>query len=157
MTATITVQGGLTEAPEIRYTNGGVTVAGGTIASTDRYLDKQSQEWKDGAKLYLRWTAWRALADNIAASALEKGAQVTITGKLQTRTFQDREGQQRSSTELEVTDFSVSLRRATVTVTRNTPQGATRSSNPGGTGDWNTANVPEPQAGDWQTDSETPF
>lgn len=118
MTATITVQGGLTAEPELRYSSGGVAITAGTIASTDRYLDRQTNEWRDGKKLYLRWSAFKDLAENIAASRLEKGAHVTVTGKLHTREYQDRDGQPRSSTELEVTDFSVSLRKATVTVTR---------------------------------------
>lgn len=118
MTATITVQGGLTAEPELRYSSGGVAIASGTIASTDRYLDRQTNEWKDGKKLYLRWSAFKDLAENIAGSQLAKGAQVTVTGKLHTREYQDRDGQPRSSTELEVTDFSVSLRKATAQVTR---------------------------------------
>lgn len=123
MTATITVQGGLTAEPELRYSSGGVAIASGTIASTDRYLDKQSNEWKDGKKLYLRWSAFKDLAENIAASQLVKGAQVTITGKLHTREYQDRDGNPRSSTELEVQDFSVSLRKATAQVTRTAATG----------------------------------
>jgi single-strand DNA-binding protein len=119
MTATITVQGGLTSAPELRYSQSGLAIASGTVASTDRYLDKQTQEWKDGKKLFLRWSAFKDIAENIAASQLDKGAQVTVTGKLHTREWEDNNGQKRSSTELEVTDFSVSLRKATVTVQKS--------------------------------------
>ena len=122
MTATITVHGGLTAAPEIRYSQAGVPIASGTVASTDRYMDRQSNEWKDGKKLFVRWSAFKDLAENIAASMLDKGAQVTVTGKLHTREFQDREGNKRSSTELEVTDFAVSLKRATAQVTRTASQ-----------------------------------
>ena len=123
MTATVTVQGGLTAEPELRYSRGGVAIASGTIASTDRYLDKQTNEWKDGKKLFLRWSAFKDLAENIAASQLVKGAQVTITGKLHTREYQDRDGNPRTSTELEVQDFSISLRRATAQVTRTASTG----------------------------------
>ena len=123
MTATITVQGGLTAAPEIRYSQAGVPIASGTVASTDRYMDRQTNEWKDGKKLFVRWSAFKDLAENIAASMLDKGAQVTVTGKLHTREYEDREGNKRSSMELEVTDFAVSLKRATAQVTRTTSQG----------------------------------
>lgn len=123
MTATITVHGGLTSEPELRFSQSGTAIAGGTIASTDRYLDRQTNEWKDGKKLYLRWSAFKDLAENIAASRLEKGAQVTITGKLHTREYEDRDGQKRSSTELEVTDFSVSLKKATATVQKTASNG----------------------------------
>jgi single-strand DNA-binding protein len=118
MTVTITINGGLTAAPELRYSQSGIAIANGTVASTDRYLDRQTNEWKDGKRLFLRWSAFKELAENIAASQLDKGAQVSITGKLHTREYEDREGQKRSSTELEVSDFSVSLKKATVQVTR---------------------------------------
>lgn len=124
MTVTITINGGLTDAPELRYSQNGVAIASGTVASTDRYLDRQANEWKDGKSLYLRWSAFKELAEHIAASSLVKGSQVSITGKLHTRQFQDREGQSRSVIELEVSDFSVSLRYATAQVTRAASNGA---------------------------------
>ena len=166
MTATITVQGGLTAEPELRYSSGGVAIASGTIASTDRYLDRQTNEWKDGKKLYLRWSAFKDLAENIAGSQLAKGAQVTITGKLHTREYQDRDGQPRSSTELEVTDFSVSLRKATAQVTRTASTGGTggRSQAPAPDEPWGAGSgaqtgvwaSPEPMGG-FSDDSSTPF
>lgn len=118
MTATITVHGGLTAAPELRYSGSGVAICGGTIASTDRYLDKQTNEWRDGKKLFLRWSAFKDVAENIAASGLEKGSQVVVSGRLHTREYEDRDGNKRTSVELEVSDFAVSLRRATVQVVR---------------------------------------
>lgn len=157
MTATITVQGGLTSAPEIRYSTSGVAVAGGTIASTDRYLDRQANEWKDGKKLFLRWSAFKDLAENIAASQLDKGAQVTITGKLHTREFEDREGNKRSSTELEVIDFAVSLRRATAEVTRTASQGGTGGRPAPATTNDDTWSTPGAQAGGESFGDDIPF
>lgn len=162
MTATITVQGGLTAEPELRYSQGGVAIASGTIASTERYLDRQTNEWKDGKKLYLRWSAFKELAENIAASRLDKGAQVTITGKLHTREYQDREGQNRTSTELEVTDFSVSLRKATVQLTRTASTGGYegRSQSPASDEPWAAPSGAETGAQQWGGGSygdDTPF
>lgn len=117
MTAKITVEGGLTSAPEVRFTQAGAAIASGTIASTERYKDK-SGEWVDGKSLYLRWSAFREVAENIAASGLDKGSQVVVTGKLHTRSFETSAGEKRSSVELEVSDFAISLRRATAVVTR---------------------------------------
>ncbi|WP_298745287.1 single-stranded DNA-binding protein [uncultured Microbacterium sp.] len=153
MTATITVHGGLTAQPELRYSSSGIAILGGTIASTDRYLDRQTNEWKDGKKLYLRWSAFKELAENIAASNLDKGAQVVITGKLVTREYQDRDGQSRSSTELEVTDFAVSLKRATAQVTRAASSGASAAGSGAGWGADTTPPVSQPQAGaqQWAT------
>jgi len=145
MTATITVHGGLTAAPEIRYSQAGVPIASGTVASTDRYMDRQSNEWRDGKKLFVRWSAFKDLAENIAASMLDKGAQVTVTGKLHTREYEDREGNKRSSMELEVTDFAVSLKRATAQVARTTSQGGQgghQTSNAGAGDPWATPGAP---------------
>ena len=163
MTATITVQGGLTAAPEMRYSQAGVPIASGTVASTDRYMDRQTNEWKDGKKLFVRWSAFKDLAENIAASMLDKGAQVTVTGKLHTREYEDREGNKRSSMELEVTDFAVSLKRATAQVTRTTSQGGQgghQTSNAGAGYTWVIPGAPEASggvAGGGGYDDDTPF
>lgn len=96
MTATITVHGGLTAPVELRYSQSGVPIASGTVASTERYLDRKTNEWVDGKSLYVRFSAFKDIAENIAASQLDKGAQVVVTGKLHTRSYEDREGQKRS-------------------------------------------------------------
>ena len=130
MTATITVHGGLTSAPDLRYSPSGVAICSGTVASTDRYMDRQTNEWRDGKTLYARWSAFKDLAEHIAASNLDKGSQVVVTGKLHTREYEDRDGVKRSSTELEVTDFAVSLKRATAQVTRASDRSQGRSGTP---------------------------
>lgn len=163
MTATITVHGGLTAAPEMRYSQAGVPIASGTVASTDRYMDRQTQTWMDGKKLFVRWSAFKDLAENIAASMLDKGAQVTVTGKLHTREYEDREGNKRSSMELEVTDFAVSLKRATAQVTRTTSQGGQGGHQTSNAGAGDTWPSPSPQAGadgfggGGYDDANTPF
>ena len=116
MTATITVQGGLVRPIDLRFTAQGKPVASGTIASTERY--KKGDDWVDGKSLYLPFTIWGDMAENVAQANLEQGQQVTISGALHTRKFEDKQGQQRSVTELEVKDFAVSLKRATVQVTK---------------------------------------
>ena len=120
MTATITVSGGLTDTPEIRTVGNG-TVVNFTVASTERY--KKGDDWVDGKHLWLKCAAWRDIAAGIEASlpALVKGTQVTVTGKLHTRQW-EADGGKRTSTELEVTDLAVSVKRATVTVVRHDPQ-----------------------------------
>ena len=160
MTATITVHGGLTAAPELRYSTSGVPMCSGTVASTDRYLDRQSNEWRDGKTLYVRWTAFKDLAENIAASMLDKGAQVTVTGKLHTREYEDRDGNKRSSTELEVTDFAVSLKRATAQVTRaSAGQGQERpqTANTGGNDPWPVSGAQGGLGGGGGYGDDTPF
>jgi single-strand DNA-binding protein len=119
---TLTTVGNLVADPELRYTQNGLAVAGFTIASTPRTFDRASGEWKDGDALFLRCTVWREFAEHVAGS-LKKGARVIATGRLKQRTYQDREGQNRTSIELEVEEIGPSLRYATAEVTR-TARGA---------------------------------
>jgi single-strand DNA-binding protein len=113
----ITVVGNLTADPELRYTQNGLPVANFTIASTPRTFDRQANEWKDGEALFLRASVWREFAEHVAGS-LTKGARVVATGRLKQRSYQDREGQNRTSIELEVDEIGPSLRYATAQVTR---------------------------------------
>lgn len=107
----ITVIGNLTADPELRFTQSGVAVASFTIASTPRTFDRQSNEWKDGEALFLRCSIWRDAAENVAES-LEKGARVVAQGRLKQRSFTDREGNNRTSIELDVDEIGPSLRYA---------------------------------------------
>jgi single-strand DNA-binding protein len=113
----ITVVGNLTADPELRYTQSGIPVTNFTIASTPRTLDRQSGEWKDGDALFLRASVWREFAEHVAGS-LQKGSRVIATGRLKQRSYQDREGNNRTAIELEVDEIGPSLRYATAQVTR---------------------------------------
>ena len=108
----ITVIGNLTADPELRFTQSGIAVASFTIASTPRTFDRQSNEWKDGEALFLRCSIWRDAAENVAES-LEKGSRVVAQGRLKQRSFTDREGNNRTSIELDVDEIGPSLRYAT--------------------------------------------
>lgn len=113
----ITVVGNLTADPELRYTQNGLAVANFTIASTPRTMDRQSNEWKDGDPLFLRASVWREFAEHVAGS-LTKGARVIATGRLKQRQYETKEGEKRTSMELEVDEIGPSLRYATAQVTR---------------------------------------
>ncbi|MDY6054544.1 single-stranded DNA-binding protein [Micrococcus sp.] len=113
----ITVVGNLTADPELRFTPNGAAVANFTIASTPRTFDRQSNEWKDGETLFLRASIWREAAENVAES-LTKGMRVVAQGRLKARSYQDREGNNRTSYELDVDEIGPSLRYATAKVTR---------------------------------------
>ena len=138
----ITVVGNLTAGPELRYTQNGIPVVGFTVASTPRMFDRQSNEWKDGDALFLRCSAWREFAEHIAGS-LSKGMRVVAQGRLRQRSYQDREGVQRTAIELEVDEIGPSLRYATAQVTRaasNKPQQEQQQAQQGT--DWSTAQPP---------------
>jgi single-strand DNA-binding protein len=113
----ITVVGNLTSDPELRYTQNGLAVANFTIASTPRTFDKASNDWKDGDALFLRASVWRDFAEHVAGS-LTKGSRVVATGRLRQRSYETKEGEKRTSIELEIDDIGPSLRYATAQVTR---------------------------------------
>jgi len=113
----ITVVGNLTADPELRYTQGGLPVANFTIASTPRNFDRQANEWKDGEALFLRASVWREFAEHVAGS-LTKGSRVIATGRLKQRSYETKEGEKRTSIELEIDEIGPSLRYATAQVTR---------------------------------------
>ena len=120
---TITVVGNLTADPELRYTQSGVPVANFTVASTPRAFDKNSGEWKDGEALFLRCSLWRSYAENVAGS-LTKGMRVIVQGNLKQRNYETREGERRSSFELDVVEIGPALRYATAEITRTTQMSA---------------------------------
>ncbi|MCT2006822.1 single-stranded DNA-binding protein [Micrococcus lylae] len=114
----ITVVGNLTADPELRFTPNGAAVANFTVASTPRTFDRQTNEWKDGETLFLRCSIWREAAENVAES-LTKGMRVVAQGRLKARSYQDREGNNRTSWEMDVDEVGPSLRYATAKVTRS--------------------------------------
>jgi single-strand DNA-binding protein len=113
----ITIVGNLTNDPERRFTPSGAAVANFTIASTPRTFDRQSNEWKDGETLFMRCSVWREAAENVAES-LTRGTAVIAQGRLQSRSFETREGEKRTVLEMQVDEIGPSLRRATAKVTK---------------------------------------
>lgn len=118
----ITVVGNLTADPELRYTPNGVAVANFTIASTPRVYDRQSGEWKDGEALFLRASVWREFAEHVASS-MTRGMRVIAQGRLKQRSYETREGEKRTTFELDIDEIGPSLRYATAQVTKSTSGG----------------------------------
>ncbi|MFB9544843.1 single-stranded DNA-binding protein [Micromonospora sagamiensis] len=119
---TITVIGNLTDDPELRFTPSGAAVAKFRVASTPRFLDKASGEWKDGEPLFLSCTVWRQVAEHVAES-LQRGARVIVSGRLRQRSYETREGEKRTVIELEVDEIGPSLRYATAKVQKMSRSG----------------------------------
>jgi len=113
----ITIVGNITNDPELRFTPSGAAVANFTIASTPRTFDRQSNEWKDGETLFMRCSVWREAAENVAES-LTRGTAVIAQGRLQSRSFETKEGEKRTVVEMQVDEIGPSLRRATAKVTK---------------------------------------
>lgn len=129
----ITVVGNLAGDPELRFTAGGHAVANFTIAQTPREKD-QSGQFVDGETLWFRCSVWREQAEGVAES-LTKGMRVIAHGKLKARSFETKDGQQRTNWELDVDEIGPSLRWATAQVNRAPQQGGGFGSHtPGNTG-----------------------
>ena len=116
---TITIIGNLVSDPELRYTPTGQAVATFRVASTPRYMDRTSNEWKDGESLFLSCNVWRQAAENVAES-LQRGMRVIVSGRLRQRSYETKEGEKRTVYEVEVDEVGPSLRNASAKVSRST-------------------------------------
>ena len=127
----ITIVGNLVDDPELRFTPSGAAVAKFRIASTPRFMDKQTNEWKDGESLFLSCNVWRQAAENVAES-LQRGMRVIVQGRLKQRSYETKEGEKRTVYEIEVDEVGPSLRSATAKVVK-TQRGAGSGGFGGGT------------------------
>src|SRR5215207_8397749 len=118
----ITLVGNLVDDPELRFTPSGAAVAKFRLASTPRFLDKTTNEWKDGDALFLSCNVWRQAAENVAES-LTKGMRLIVQGRLRQRSYETKEGEKRTVYEVEVDEVGPSLRNATAKVNKSSRQG----------------------------------
>ena len=118
----ITVVGNLVADPELRFTPTGLAVANFRIASTPRVYNRDSGQWEDGEALFLTCNVWREAAENVAES-LSKGMRVIVNGRLKQRSYQNREGENRTVFEVEADEVGPSLKYATANVNRNPREG----------------------------------
>lgn len=113
----ITIIGNLTDDPELRFTPSGAAVANFRVAHTPRFMDRTTNEWKDGEPLFLTCSVWREAAENVAES-LTRGMRVIVVGKLKQRSYETREGEKRTVIELEVDEVGPSTKYARAKVTK---------------------------------------
>ena len=129
----ITIAGNLVDDPELRFTPAGQPVARFRVASTPRFRDNATGEWKDGDSLFLTCNVWRQAAENVAES-LTRGMRVIVSGRLRQRSYETREGEKRTVYEVEVDDVGPSLRNASAKVTRAQRSGSGYGGGQGGGG-----------------------
>jgi len=122
---TITIVGYLTADPELKSTQSGLSVVNITIASTPSKFDKTSNEWVNGETLFLRASAWRTFAEQISGS-LKKGDKVIAQGRLIAQSYTDKDGNSRTSNQLELESCGLDLSRPPKTGYSDVP----RSSSP---------------------------
>lgn len=131
---TITLVGNITDDPELRFTPSGAAVANFTVA-VNRRINKDGQ-WEDKLDGFFRCNCWRDMAENVAES-LQKGSRVMVVGRLQQRQWEDKDGNKRSSFEIQVDEVGPSLRWATATVQKSSrSSGGGTGGGGGGGSDW---------------------
>ena len=94
----VIIIGHLGADPEVRYTPSGSAVANFNVATSDSWTDKQSGERKERTEWH-RIVAWNKLGE-ICGEYLSKGRQVYVEGRIQTRSWDDRDGNKRYTTEI---------------------------------------------------------
>jgi single-strand DNA-binding protein len=115
----LTVVGYLTSDPELKNTSSGLAVVNITIASTPSKFDKNTSTWVDGQTLFMRATAWRSMAEQIASS-MHKGDKVIALGKLIAESYKDKDGNDRTTTRLDLESIGLDLSRVPKTSYSNT-------------------------------------
>ena len=93
----VIIVGNVGRDPELRYTQSGQPVASFSIATNERFKDRDGN-WKDRTEWH-RIVAWARLAE-ICGEYLRKGSQVYVEGRIQTRDWEDKEGNKRQTTEI---------------------------------------------------------
>lgn len=152
--AQTTVVGNLTRDPELRYTNSGMQVTSFGLAVNYRRQNRQTGEW-DEETSFIDVTCFGGLAENVAES-LTKGSRALVTGRLQVRTYDRRDGGQGTAVEVVADEIGPSLRWATAQVER-----VNRNTGGGGGGNYGDGGgSPRPaanQAAPAYEDNEEPF
>ena len=144
----VTLVGNLTRDPELRYTQSGRGVASFGLAVNRRY--QQNGEWQEQTSFF-NITAWGDLGENLAAS-VTKGSRIIVTGRLQQREYETREGDKRTIVEVIADEAGPSLRWAQAQVERISRDAADSGSGGGGGGGGGASRAPDPVYGD-----EEPF
>lgn len=109
----ITITGNLTGDPELRFTPSGKAVANFTVAVTPREF--RDGEWIDGETAFWRCSVWNGVAENVAES-FARGTRVIVAGRVQARTWEDKNGEKRYTTEILVDEIGASVSFATISI-----------------------------------------
>ena len=113
----ITIVGNLADDPELRYTPNGVAVTNMRVAVNRRRFNRETNAWDEELDGFFTVNVWRDHAENVAES-LKRGNRVLVTGRLRSRSYEDKEGQTKWITEIEADEVCPSLRWATAKVSK---------------------------------------
>ena len=117
----LTIVGYLTSDPELKNTSSGLAVVNITIASTPSKFDKNTSQWVDGQTLFMRATAWRTMAEQIA-SQCKKGDKVIALGRMVAETYKDKDGNDRTATRLDLESIGIDMSRVPKTSYSDVPR-----------------------------------
>ncbi len=120
--------GNLGKDPEVRYLEGGTAVANFPIATSESFKDRTTGERKTVTEWH-NVVVWRNLAE-IAEKFLKKGSQIYIEGKLRTRQWQDKDGNNRYTTEIVGDNLQMLGRRDDANSSENTSSSSPAPSEP---------------------------
>lgn len=113
----VTIIGNAVNEPELRFVPSGAAVAKFRIATTPRKFDRDQNKWVDDAPSFYTVVAWRQMAENVAES-VTKGMRIVVHGSLKQRSYETREGEKRTDSEVEATDIGASVKFATAKVSK---------------------------------------
>jgi single-strand DNA-binding protein len=102
-----TIIGNVTQDPELTFTTSGIAKLSFSIASNYSYTDASGEKQEKAS--FFNVVAWRFLAEDTAA-VLEKGVGVIISGRLEQRSWEDKEGNKRSTVELVADNIGIQTR-----------------------------------------------
>jgi single-strand DNA-binding protein len=110
----VTLVGNLTRDPELRFTTGGRAIANFGLAVNRRW--QQNGEWQEQVSFF-NVVAWGDLGENVATS-MTKGSRAIVSGRLEQRSWDDSQGEKKSTVEVVADEIGPSLRWATCVIER---------------------------------------
>ncbi len=117
MSNAVTVAGNVTRDPELRFTPSGQANATFGLAVNKRWQNKQTQEWQE-ATSFFDVVVWGDMAEHVSES-LPKGTRAIVTGRLEQRSWETKEGDKRSKVEIVAEEVGPSLRWTTAQVVKS--------------------------------------
>lgn len=118
----ITMEAGVYADPELRFTPSGKAVCKIRTITKDR--KQENGQWVDGDPCFLDVTVWGKVAEN-AAESCTKGTTIVVSGRLSMRSWEDKEGNKRTSYEVNADEIGVSIRwNPAISTTQDHPQGS---------------------------------
>lgn len=148
MLPTISGEFRLVDDPELRFTPSGKAVVEVRLVASKR--KKDGDDWVDDKTCWINAVAWQEVAENIAES-LSKGDLVEVRGALYTESWEDKDGNKRSTMKIQLYGIGPALARATAKVSKTE-----RSTGGGGDDPWSGGSSPTNQ-GPRQSNQEDPW